>query len=778
MSTETKPIRVPVAAPLETREVAKSASYTTDSMLINCYIETSPDGRTFVVKRPGMSSAFTYNSGGATNGQGLFYHQAGLYAMGSNVLYRLSGSANGSADGTAWGVSTAGTWNARFDHAQVVFNGQIFILGGVTGAAVLLNDVWASVDGVRWTQIVTAAPWAARSRHTAVVVGTTLYILGGVTAAGVVNDVWSTPDGVNWTQVVGAAPWVARSSHATVAFNQGMFLMGGQNAAAAYLNDVWFSPDGTTWTQLVINATWSVRGRHSALVYGEKIWVAGGITTAGTVLDTVYSSTDGLNWTNTGTLPGTRYGMAAAVYANKMWFVGGVNNAGTAQTTVYTSTDGATFSTPTANYGGGTIYGASLVPWRTPTSVSAINAPTLWLIGGTVAGVVSTQIYRATLNVALPSSFSIGTTGATTDQFKFTTQNLGTHIVFKNTSDAWVLYAGIVQKIASTNYPQATVPGIASLDDTAYVMDAQGVIYGSNLSDPFTWSSLNFITADYESDLAIAIAKYQNYVVAFKATSLQFFYDAGRYPGSPLLPDKNATSRIGCASAAFVVPMDNTLVFMARTEQRGNYIAMLQGFAPVKISTPDIDRILDSWLAASGDTAFSIRVNGHDFYVMTVAGRDITIAFDFVEKRWHVWRSGATPAKFRASNYATDGILDYLQDMALGIVYAVSPVTYQDNGATITVSATGVKIDGGTNERKFCSSLTVIGDRVAATSPNTATIYWSDDDGTTFSTGVTVDLTAARPRVNRCGSFRRRAHRITHAVNNPFRVESFELNVR
>ncbi len=778
MSEEIKPLRVPVAAPLTDREVAKSGTYTTDAMLINCYIETSPEGRVFVVKRPGMSSAFTYNGGGATSGQGMFFHQGGLYAMGSNVLYRLSGSANGSADGTAWAASTSAPWTGRSQFGCIVFNGQIFVVGGEnTGGTAFLNDVWASTDGVNWTQAVSAAPWAKRRDMGLAVLGKTLFLIGGNGSAQY-NDVWSTPDGVNWTQVVGGAPWDALTGHAVVSFNQGIFILGGyKSLLGTESNEVWFSPDGLTWTQQVTTAPWTARHYHSALVYGGKIFVAGGIN-SGAVQQSVYSSPDGITWTNVGNLPAARELMAACVYADKMWFVGGLDSGIARTTTVWSTTDGASY-VATASYGGNALYGAQLVAWRTPTSVSAIHAPTLWLIGGN-DGVVGYRklIYRATLNVALPSSFSIATGGATTDQFKFTTQNAGQFIVFKNTTDAWVLYAGVAQKITSTNYPQSTVPGIANLDDTVYVMDAAGVIYGTNLSDPFTLSSLNFITADYEADLGIAIQKYQNYVVALKSTSLQFFYDAGRYPGSPLLPVISANARIGCASAAFVVPMDNTLVFMARTEQRGNYIAMLNGFTPVKISTPDIDRILDSWLASSGDTAFSVRVNGHDFYVMTIAGRDITLAFDFVEKRWHIWRTGATPAKFRASNYATDGIVDYLQDMALGIVYAVSPVTYQDNGAAITLSATGVKVDGGTNERKFCSSLTVIGDRQASTSPNTASISWSDDDETTFSTPITVDLTAARPRVNRCGSFRRRTHRITHAANNPFRVEAFELNVR
>jgi hypothetical protein len=773
--TELKPIRVPIAAPLTNREAAEAGNYTTDSLLLNCYIETSPDGKVFVVKRPGFSSAYTYNSGGATNGQGTVYHQGGLYAMGSNVLYRLTGAANGSADGTAWTSNTV-TWTKRFNTGCTVFNGQIFIFGGGgSGGFSYFNDVWASSDGVNWTQVVSAAPWTARNGAEVVVLGNTLYLMGGANASGAFNDVWSTTDGVNWTEVVGAAPWTARNGHRVVALNQGMFLMGGSDSSGTLLNDVWFSPDGATWTQQVVNAGWSARTDFCALAYANKLWVFGGFNAG--ALQTVYSSPDGINWTNTGNLPAVRYGLAGVVYKNRMFLTCGFDNA-TRTTTVWSTTDGASFTTVTAAYGGSAVYDHRMVVFKAASS--AINAPTMWIVAGD-AGTLLNSTQPATLNVALPSSFSITTAGATNAQWQFTTQNAGQYLVFKNTSDAWVLEAGTVQKITSTNYPAATVPGIVNLDDTVYVMDAAGVIYGSPLSTPFGWSSLNFITADYESDVGVMLIKYQNYALALKSTTLQFFYNAGRYPGSPLLPVKNANSRVGCSSAALVVQMDNTIIFVARTEQRGNYVAMLNGFQPVRVSDPAVERILDSWRpAAATDKAFPIRHNGHDFYVMTLTNTadGVTVAYDLTEKRWHIWQSGSTPAAFRAANYVTDGQYDYLQDNTLGILYQVNAGIYQDNGTAITVRGTGVKVDGGTNERKFCSSLTVIGDRQAATTPNTATISWSDDDGVTFSTGRTVDLSAARPRLTRCGSFRRRTHRIEHSSNNPMRVEAFELGLR
>lgn len=385
-------------------------------------------------------------------------------------------------------------------------------------------------------------------------------------------------------------------------------------------------------------------------------------------------------------------------------------------------------------------------------------------------------IYRANLNVSLPASFSPATAASSSEQWQSTTQNLGQYLIWKNSKDAWVFYGGQLQKITNTNYPVTTVPGVVNLDDTVYVMDADGVIYGSNLSDPFTWSALNFITADYQADTGVAIAKYGQNVVALKSKSLQFFYDAGRYPGSPLLPIVSSNRRVGCVHAGTVVATNDNVVWVACTEEKGRYVAMLNGMEPVSISTPDIERILDSWVPVNGATATAVRTNGHDFYVLNLQSFNLSLIFDFHEKQWHVWQSSSL-GRFPASNYVTDGLQDFLQDLSVGVLYLFDPTAYQDNGAAITCSSNGVMVDNGTNVRKFCGSLTVIGDRRANTSPNNATVSWSDDDGQTYSAGYTVDLTKPRPKVPRVGSFRRRRFKITHASNNPMRLEAFELEI-
>jgi len=92
-------------------------------------------------------------------------------------------------------------WHVRFGHALVSFSNRLWIFGGtyLTGSGhyahfVNLNDIWATSDGADWTRM-PDAPWAPRRWHASAVFNGKLWILGGIAKSGIeeakiVNDVW------------------------------------------------------------------------------------------------------------------------------------------------------------------------------------------------------------------------------------------------------------------------------------------------------------------------------------------------------------------------------------------------------------------------------------------------------------------------------------------------------------------------------------------------------------------------------------------------------------
>lgn len=213
-----------------------------------------------------------------------------------------------------------------------------------------------------------------------------------------------------------------------------------------------------------------------------------------------------------------------------------------------------------------------------------------------------------------------------------------TGFVFKSTKDAYHFSANTLTKITDPDYPATTVPGIAYLDGTFYVMTPEGRIYGSALENPQSWSALNVIQCQAEPDGGVAIARQLMYIIAFNAYSTEFFYDAGNPSGSPLLPITSAFIEVGCASAGSVAQTDNTTFFMGVTKQKGRSIYVFEGTVPRIVSNPFIDRVLN------GDDltkvySYCVRGNGHIFYVLTLESVGTTLIYDHSTKKWHEWSS-------------------------------------------------------------------------------------------------------------------------------------------
>ena len=92
-------------------------------------------------------------------------------------------------------------WPARSQHTSVVFNGKIWIIGGLNDEGLTMNDVWYSSDGINWVQATASASWPARRGHTSVVYDEKMWVIGGsttITSSGHLNDVWYSSDGINW----------------------------------------------------------------------------------------------------------------------------------------------------------------------------------------------------------------------------------------------------------------------------------------------------------------------------------------------------------------------------------------------------------------------------------------------------------------------------------------------------------------------------------------------------------------------------------------------------
>ncbi len=113
----------------------------------------------------------------------------------------------------SWESEGPAGWSPRMGHACIVFQRQIWVLGGFDENGNPLDDVWR-LKGTNWECVEEHAPWAARCMFAATVHEDELWIFGGVEEpfGGGFNDVWkrvcdSPPgDKATWHQQTSIEP--------------------------------------------------------------------------------------------------------------------------------------------------------------------------------------------------------------------------------------------------------------------------------------------------------------------------------------------------------------------------------------------------------------------------------------------------------------------------------------------------------------------------------------------------------------------------------------------
>lgn len=356
----------------------------------------------------------------------------------------------------------------------------------------------------------------------------------------------------------------------------------------------------------------------------------------------------------------------------------------------------------------------------------------------------------------------------------------------KNNTQAWLFVSLTFGQVTDSDYPAVTVPGAVYLDGTYYVMDETGQIFGSDLENCQSWNALNFITTDHGLGPGVAIHRHLNYVVAFCQRGTQFFYDAANpAPGSPLSSVQNATVNIGCAHPDSIQSTDTFTIFLSQDKNRSRSFSMIEGLSIRKISTPDIDRILErnpfSFNRAGYANLYSmiLKADGHTFYVFNLSDMGLTLAYDVGNDHWAQWSSYVGPGSQTAFKAAvvlyaaapgTSNVFPYIIPPGGQYSYSFGQGD-QVGGETIVMGVRTRPIDAGTTARKVCSELSLLGDTLAAT----MNIRYTNDYGATWSAWRGIDLSTSRKRLTRLGTFVTRMYEFQCTSSLKIRMRSYVL---
>lgn len=338
--------------------------------------------------------------------------------------------------------------------------------------------------------------------------------------------------------------------------------------------------------------------------------------------------------------------------------------------------------------------------------------------------------------------------------------------------------ANTVTPCVDADLPTPHLPYPVFLDGYLFLVKTNTAdIYNSNLNDPMSWTAGDLLSAEMEGDWIKRIAKINNYLIAFGTNSIEYFWDAGNSPGSPL--QRNDTPiKINSYLGGFA-QYGNEIIYIGRNAGGQPDVFLLKDFKIENIGSNTVTRYLNS--TTDGSNAWHgnvVAFQGHVFYVLR-AGTTKTFFCDLDSKFWSRlgWQGTSV---FNMTHAVTVQNATTIQSYfcfttSNAIVYKFSDTLYQDDSVNFNCIIKTMPEAFGTWNRKTVHRLTFIGDDPGANS--NLLVQWSDDDYQTYNTGLNINLHADIPCIRRLGLFRERSYKLTYTDNYPFRARELEIDI-
>jgi len=278
-----------------------------------------------------------------------------------------------------------------------------------------------------------------------------------------------------------------------------------------------------------------------------------------------------------------------------------------------------------------------------------------------------------------------GTIGTTTGRV-YMTDN-GSQLMLTDGS------AGYIYTFATTNFAQiidADYPGAETVtwQDGYFIVnkpDSQR-FYVSAVNDGMSWDALDFASAESNPDDIVAVASDNSNLFLFGSISTEFWQNTGG-TDFPFSRVSGGAIEWGCAAVNSIVKYDNSLAFLAKNRMGEVIVARMNGYAPQRISNPEIEYIINNYSAVSDATAISYMLGGHPMLQINFPTAGETWLFDGLSNAWSKLESyGETRDRADIGVNYLDRII--VTDFENGNLYRLNPLTFTENGQPLSFEVT------------------------------------------------------------------------------------------
>lgn len=227
------------------------------------------------------------------------------------------------------------------------------------------------------------------------------------------------------------------------------------------------------------------------------------------------------------------------------------------------------------------------------------------------------------------------------------------------------------------NFPQATT---VTFLDSYFIVNVVGTkqFWLSDSYDGFSWDPLQFASKEAYTDNLQAVTVDNGQLVLLGAASIEYWQDTGGYP-FPLQRISGSPYDVGLVALRSFARCAGELFFLGRSRRGGISVLRMQDYRAVPVSTPDLDYLFSLYESPDDAVAYSYRLAGHEFYVITFQTEAKTWMYDATSSVWSELTSGSDTRHYSLLGTQFENQI-FATDYRNGNVYTYDPLTFTDDG--------------------------------------------------------------------------------------------------
>ena len=264
----------------------------------------------------------------------------------------------------------------------------------------------------------------------------------------------------------------------------------------------------------------------------------------------------------------------------------------------------------------------------------------------------------------------------------------GTQVMIVDGTNGYIYNTStlVFAQIVDVDFP-ANPTSVTFIDGYFIISLDNGRFYLCALYDGLLWDALDFANAESNPDRLIRVFADHGELILFGDISTEFWGNTGAQD-FPYAKIQGADTEWGLAARQSVAKFDDSVAFLCKNRMGEVIVGKLLGHRVQKISTPDLDTIINKYAVISDATAHSYMLGGHPMYQINFPSAGESWNYDGLSTFWSK-RKSANSTRHRCefgTQYLSKTVLT---DASNGRLYRLNTETLTENGERMDAELIG-----------------------------------------------------------------------------------------